>query len=566
MSDIIAEGPWLRNWCQMAQQFAGNKLEKISGTTKLIDKTKWQQSYFHSVQVNNQHMFIKLSQNASGDENQSIWLRYDFLSNGRLYVNEREPRGSEHEDELPDLIFRFIDRQYLAFYGGFLELVPGPCKDAKTDILSDTFDRDAAVRAIMQQETPVCSILMDPAHFSGVWNIIKNEVLYKCQLHPLEIGKYICRHDAENLVNELVRYSIDWLGWKVSNHDSKEVVGKPTKMYWQFQCTLGHATQRRWYGETGLHKLTVWCPQCQVIKRHMPVHKRLMESVRVTNSRDSGGNDDSGLDTDETAAYDLSSCGEVSNYEAEQHDWRDVEEINVSHGGGNSLESAEESTDDTMENPDDDVEIDDDLEVLSVIDNSCIMLTDLKELKPINVTKFSQRHSRDKPKRGKAVVEQNLLKVYPNLKKTPAVDLKKLSPTEIDRRTCKYARCNADLERRSFNSKWHKLSHNRYNRQSNNSKTKVFRVPIKQKTNSLKKYKVQKLRKSNVTGNIKQYCAITNTHKEHKVQLKKHMSSTTQRMKQKWKVLKKTINDTRKVGSSESSIKTPSGSFIVEEK
>ena len=387
----MPEGPWLRNWCQMAQQFVGNKLEKISGTTKLFDKTKWQ--YFDSVQVYGKQMFIKLSQSAGGDEDHSIWLRYHFLMNGRLFVNECKPRG--RKEQLPRLIFHFQDREYLAFYGGSLMIVPGPCDDTKTDILSDTFDRDAAVRAIMQQETPVCNILLDQSHFSGVGNIIKNEALYESKIHPLEIGTDISISDAESLVNEVVKFSKKWLDWELSDHSGKEKFSDHMKIYWKFQCPDGHDTKRGWFGETGLKRVTVWCPQCQVMRRHLPVldplHGQL--PVKIMDGGKNSSNEVSNCDTDATEAYswiddDASSLDTDENIgngvndddggETETYDWREVlerEEMNVSKGGRKSPQSAEESSDGTIDIQDD-VDVDDDLEVLSVSDNSCIMLSD----------------------------------------------------------------------------------------------------------------------------------------------------------------------------------------------
>ena len=389
----MPEGPWLRNWCRLAQQFVGNKLEKISGTTKLIDKSKWQ--YFDSVQVYGKQMFIKLSQSAGGDEDHSVWLRYHFLMNGRLFVNECKPRGPK--EQLPRLIFHFQERKYLAFYGGSLMIVPGPRDDTKTDILSDTFDRDAAVTAIMQQETPVCNILLDQSQFSGVGNIIKNEALYESKLHPLEIGTDISISDAESLVNEVVKFSKKWLDWELSDHSGKEKFSDHMKIYWKFQCPDGHDTKRGWFGETRLKRVTVWCPQCQVMRRHTPVHGLVHGQlpVKITDGgKHSSSNEVSNCDTDATEAYSWSDDDDTSSLdtdenigngvndddgdETETYDWREVlerEEMNVPQGGRNSHQSVEESGDGTIDTQDD-VNVDDDLEILSVSDNSCIMLSD----------------------------------------------------------------------------------------------------------------------------------------------------------------------------------------------
>ncbi|XP_072025792.1 uncharacterized protein [Amphiura filiformis] len=445
----MAEGPWLRNWGHMTQQFEGNKIEMISGTTKLIDKEMWQRAYFSLVQVYGKQMFIKLSHSCAGDEDKSIWLRYHFQMHGRLKIGLKLSK-----EQQPRLVFHFQDRKYLAFFGGSLKIVAGPCEDTKTDILSETFDREQAAEAVRQGDH-VCNILLDQTHFSGVGNIIMNEVLYNCKIHPQEIGENLSRTEAENLVNEVVKFSNEWLDWELSDHSCEENLSDQMKVYWKFTCPLGHKTKRGWFKENELKWVMVWCPRCQQ-EKSMPIQK--LGCGKVVDSKSSNGEDASSAeysggevqcsDSDGTGSYDwnctLDELPSMSNEDT----------INTSDEHGNDVMMY-----DNMVTSDSGMASDGDLEVVSVIDRTCVIMSNYEEKKP-----KVDNSSKSCNKSVKVLVEQSVLELHPKLNMAAVALAKKLSAHEIQRRTCKYKRCNTNLKTRSFNSKWHRISHSRYNK------------------------------------------------------------------------------------------------------
>lgn len=87
--------------------------------------------------------------------------------------------------------------------------------DWGSDVLSDEWNALKArkkLRAI--PKTMVCDALLDQQIFSGVGNIIKNEVLYRIKLHPETLVRNIPAPKFSSLLKEARNYSFDFLKWK----------------------------------------------------------------------------------------------------------------------------------------------------------------------------------------------------------------------------------------------------------------------------------------------------------------------------------------------------------------
>jgi endonuclease-8 len=56
--------------------------------------------------------------------------------------------------------------------------------------------------------------LLDQTIFSGVGNIIKNEVLFRIRVHPLSTVGSLSEHKLRELVEQARVYSFDFLEWK----------------------------------------------------------------------------------------------------------------------------------------------------------------------------------------------------------------------------------------------------------------------------------------------------------------------------------------------------------------
>ena len=81
--------------------------------------------------------------------------------------------------------------------------------------MSDAWNPRAAGRKLRAMPAAlVCDALLDQQVFSGVGNIIKNEVLYRIRVHPLSTVGSLSPAKLRQLVREARQYSFDFLDWK----------------------------------------------------------------------------------------------------------------------------------------------------------------------------------------------------------------------------------------------------------------------------------------------------------------------------------------------------------------
>ncbi|XP_072176445.1 endonuclease 8-like 2 [Diadema setosum] len=263
----MPEGPSLRRWCTQCRQFVGRNITRICGSSKAIDHAKWCRATLSRVEVYGKQLFLRFSHDSSRGscaniEGESTWIRCHFLMWGSVRVNEYSCKPSKtNRFPEPRLVLFFSRDEYLVFYGGSFHEVESPPEDHGTDILSDTFDVDGAVANIMQ-DTPIACTLMDQGKFSGLGNIIKNEVLFATGLHPMTPGTRISRSKAEEVVRHAVDFSKRWLTWKMEEQHSVRF-GDWTSIYKKGLCPAGHTTRRSLFGPNDMERITYWCPTCQ---------------------------------------------------------------------------------------------------------------------------------------------------------------------------------------------------------------------------------------------------------------------------------------------------------------
>lgn len=87
--------------------------------------------------------------------------------------------------------------------------------DWDADVLSDDWKALKARKKLKAQpETLVCDALLDQNIFSGVGNIIKNEVLFRIGVHPESLVGKLPPKKFSALIFEARNYSFDFLRWK----------------------------------------------------------------------------------------------------------------------------------------------------------------------------------------------------------------------------------------------------------------------------------------------------------------------------------------------------------------
>ncbi|XP_031459665.1 endonuclease 8-like 2 [Phasianus colchicus] len=190
------------------------------------------------------------------------WLCFHFGLFGSIRANEfsrasRANKRGDWKDPIPRLVLYFESGGFLVFYNCRMYWCSSPLADPTSDILSAEFHRGRALDALCTSH-PICYTLLDQRYFSGLGNIIKNEVLYLVKIHPLTQGSLLAQSDLEHLLDCAIQFTSDWLQSKLQGK------GLHLQIYQKEQCPLGHVVMKGALGPPGGWKrLTWWCPQCQ---------------------------------------------------------------------------------------------------------------------------------------------------------------------------------------------------------------------------------------------------------------------------------------------------------------
>ena len=181
-------------------------------------------------------------------------IRVHFLMFGTYRVNEKK-------NTAPRLNMQFKNGE-INLYSCAIKLIEEPLDeiyDWTADVLSDEWDPKAARKKLKAMPaTLVVDALLDQNIFSGVGNIIKNEVLYRIKVHPkTKLGNLPARKLSE-LIKEARNYSFDFLEWKKEYTLRKHWLAHTKKT-----CLRdGDKIVKEYLGNT--NRRTFFCNTCQV--------------------------------------------------------------------------------------------------------------------------------------------------------------------------------------------------------------------------------------------------------------------------------------------------------------
>ncbi|XP_072266449.1 endonuclease 8-like 2 [Pyxicephalus adspersus] len=304
----MPEGPTVRRYCSLALPFVGQLVTKVGGSTKQISLQDLMEQQLQDCQVHGKNLYLAfgcsscsikkpektddvntqddgkteegcslITESSAASKEQSKpgtseemlvrkWLRFHFGLYGSIRANElaRARRGNKRgdwKDPTPRLIVYFDGGGFLVFYNCRMSWCSCPFVDPSRDILCPEFDKKKALRALSQPR-PVCITLMDQSIFSGVGNIIKNEILYLARVHPLSLGSILPQEDLTALIDHAITFTANWLNDKMKRKALRYHI------YLKEQCENGHQVVKETIGPLhGLKRLTWYCPTCQKLVR-----------------------------------------------------------------------------------------------------------------------------------------------------------------------------------------------------------------------------------------------------------------------------------------------------------
>jgi endonuclease-8 len=227
----VPEGPSLVILKEESARFVGQEIVRAEGNTTAIDPAGLVGQPILALRTWGKHFLIEMPTTA---------LRIHFLLFGSYRIDQRR-------DKPPRLSLAMADGGELNFYACSVKEID-PDLDAlydwSADVMADEWDPAKARRKLRAApDMLACDALLNQDIFSGVGNIIKNEVLFRIRVHPLSTVGALPPAKLRALVQEARQYSFDFLAWK------KEYV---LKKHW-----LAHAKKI--------------CPRCNIpfVKAHL---------------------------------------------------------------------------------------------------------------------------------------------------------------------------------------------------------------------------------------------------------------------------------------------------------
>jgi endonuclease-8 len=242
---VMPEGPSIVILKELAQQFKNKKVLNAFGNAK-IDKASLINKKVIDFKSWGKHFLICFPHTT---------LRIHFLLFGSYSFNEQTKA-----DKSLRLCLRFKNGT-VYFYTCAIKVLeenPDDIYDWSSDVLNDKWKPANAVKKLKAlPEEMVCDALLDQEIFSGVGNIIKNEVLYRVKLHPKSITGKIPAAILKQLVKEARNYSFDFLKWKKAFELKKHLLVYHKKTC--VRCNLPVIKE-----DTGQkHRNSFYCANCQ---------------------------------------------------------------------------------------------------------------------------------------------------------------------------------------------------------------------------------------------------------------------------------------------------------------
>ena len=198
----MPEGPSLVILKEQSARFVGQEIVHASGNVRAFDPGRLVGRRIAGLHTWGKHFLIELP---------DMVLRIHFLLFGTYRIDERR-------DKAPRLSITTQDGGEMNFYACAIREIDRATFDAydfSADVMSDSWDPKKARKKLRARpDLLACDALLDQDIFSGVGNIIKNEVLFRIRVHPLSTMGALPAPKLRLLVDQARQYSFDFLGWK----------------------------------------------------------------------------------------------------------------------------------------------------------------------------------------------------------------------------------------------------------------------------------------------------------------------------------------------------------------
>lgn len=239
----MPEGPSIVILKEEVQQFAGQKIIDVSGTSS-IDILRLKNKTILEFKSWGKHFLICFD---------GFTVKIHMLMFGTYRINDTKETTAR-------LSMVFANGE-INFYTCSIKILEGDINlyyNWEEDVMNENWDPKKAKKSLDKiPEKMICDALLEQNIFSGVGNIIKNEILYRCKVHPESLVGKIPSEDIQKLIDESVIYSFQFLDWKKKNELKKHWLAHTKKVC--VRCNL--PLQKKY---TGVKKRrSFFCTNCQ---------------------------------------------------------------------------------------------------------------------------------------------------------------------------------------------------------------------------------------------------------------------------------------------------------------
>jgi len=241
----MPEGPSIVILKEETRQFSGQKVIGVSGNSA-IDIQRAKDKEIKSFKTWGKHFLICFD---------DFTIKIHLLMFGTYRINERK-------DSEPRLRLIFQNGE-INFYTCSVKILEGDIDlhyDWREDVMNKKWDAEKAKESLEKiPKQIICDAVLDQNIFSGVGNIIKNEILYRCYVHPESLVGKIPPLKIEEIINECSIYSFEFLKWKKKLELKKHWLAHTRKIC--LRCDLPIIKK-----QTGVKKRrSFFCTNCQNI-------------------------------------------------------------------------------------------------------------------------------------------------------------------------------------------------------------------------------------------------------------------------------------------------------------
>jgi endonuclease-8 len=248
------EGPSIYLAVEWLTPVIGKKILAVEGNTK-IGKERLNGKTILDIFSWGKHLVFQFDEFA---------LRIHFMLYGSFEATLKDKRvtGDYPKKKIsPRLALHFDEAEILLYSSSLKYLETSHAKslyDFSTDIMSSTWDPKEALQSIKRlKEEEIADVLLDQAVFSGVGNIIKNEVLFLVKKKPATRIKEMSNALLQKIVKTAQEFSQQFYEWR-----KQFILKKHFKVYRKSFCPVcGEKICRQRTGKR--ERISFFCPKCQ---------------------------------------------------------------------------------------------------------------------------------------------------------------------------------------------------------------------------------------------------------------------------------------------------------------